>query len=124
MRKNLRLDRLNPEETYSITLLCNKCHDIFHLPDDILPGTNILKHRIPVTDPTPVCSRIYRFPEIHKQEVNTQISKLLKQGIIRLSVTPYNSPLWVVPKKRGASNTQKWRIVIDYRKLNNVIYSR
>lgn len=39
---------------------------------------------------------------------------MLNDGIIRLS----SSPVWLVPKKADASGLQKWRIVIDYRKLN------
>ncbi|XP_048515211.1 uncharacterized protein LOC105692809 [Athalia rosae] len=34
------------------------------------------------------------------------------------SSSPYNSPVWVVPKKTDASGAKKWRIVIDFRKLN------
>lgn len=44
---------------------------------------------------------------------------MLKQEIIRPSISPYNSPLWVVPKKSDASGQRKWRVVTDYRKLNN-----
>lgn len=43
---------------------------------------------------------------------------MLKENIISPSSSPYNSPLWVVPKKIDNSGQQKWRIVIDYRKLN------
>lgn len=45
---------------------------------------------------------------------------MLKQGIIRESNSPYNSPLWIVPKKMDNSNIKKWRIVTDYRKLNEI----
>lgn len=41
-----------------------------------------------------------------------------KDGIIRASESPWNAPVWVVPKKKDASGKQKWRVVIDYRKLN------
>ncbi|XP_020294887.1 uncharacterized protein LOC109860298 [Pseudomyrmex gracilis] len=43
---------------------------------------------------------------------------MLEKRIIRESDSPYNSPLWVVPKKQDASGKTKWRLVIDYRKLN------
>ncbi|CAB0004672.1 unnamed protein product, partial [Nesidiocoris tenuis] len=43
---------------------------------------------------------------------------MLAQGIIRPSSSPWNSPLWIVPKKLDHSNIQKYRIVIDYRSLN------
>lgn len=45
---------------------------------------------------------------------------MLSQNIIRQSQSPWSSPLWVVPKKTDASGKRKWRIVINYRKLNNV----
>lgn len=90
------------------------------MPNDTLTSTKSIQHEISVTDKTPISSKIYRFPEVHKEEVSRQIEKMLKQGIIRPSVSPYSSPLWVVPKKPDASGQKKWRIVIDYRKLNDV----
>lgn len=44
-----------------------------------------------------------------------QISKMFKQDIIE----PSNSPVWIVPRKPGASRKVKWRVVIDYRHLND-----
>ena len=43
---------------------------------------------------------------------------MLDKGIIRESQSPYNSPLWVVPKKDDASGKKKWRVVVDFRQLN------
>lgn len=43
---------------------------------------------------------------------------MLDQKIIRPSASPWSSPIWVVSKKADASGKQKWRVVIDYRKLN------
>nr|XP_018911345.1 PREDICTED: transcription initiation factor TFIID subunit 1-like [Bemisia tabaci] len=55
---------------------------------------------------------------LHKAEIQKQIQSMLDQGIIRPSYSPWSSPLWVVPKKLDASGKPKWRVVIDYRKLN------
>nr|KAF7394482.1 hypothetical protein H0235_017077 [Vespula pensylvanica] len=35
-----------------------------------------------------------------------------------INVSPYNSPLWIVPKKADADDNKRWRLVIDYRMLN------
>ena len=43
---------------------------------------------------------------------------LLKEGKIVKSDSPWNSPLLVVPKKMGPDGKRKWRMVIDFRRLN------
>jgi hypothetical protein len=45
---------------------------------------------------------------------------MLYDGIIVPSTSPWNSPILVVPKKADASGKKKWRIVVDFRKLNIV----
>ena len=37
---------------------------------------------------------------------------------MQASESPYNSPLWVVPKKPDSQGNKRWRMVIDYRQLN------
>lgn len=61
-------------------------------------------------------------PKLHPTK-EKQIGQLLQDGIIRLSRSPYNAPVWIVPKKSDASGEKKYRIVIDYRKLNSVTIS-
>ncbi|CAK1590854.1 unnamed protein product [Parnassius mnemosyne] len=43
---------------------------------------------------------------------------MLEQGIIRPSESAWSSPIWIVPKKVDASGKTKWRLVVDFRKLN------
>ncbi|XP_045479182.1 uncharacterized protein LOC123684075 [Harmonia axyridis] len=45
---------------------------------------------------------------------------MLDQNILRPSNSPWNSPIWIVPKKMDASGKQKWRLVCDFRKLNEI----
>lgn len=118
IRKNLRLTHLNGEEAESITKLCLTYPDIFYLEGDKLTFTNQIKHEIRTTDDKPIFTKSYRYPHAQKIEVREQIGKMLEQGIIRHSNSPWSSPVWIVPKKLDASGNQKWRIVIDYRKLN------
>jgi len=69
-------------------------------------------------NPEPINTRPYRLPETQKAEIGKQVKKLLQKEIIGESNSPWYSPIWVVPKKVEASGQQKFRLVVDYRKLN------
>jgi hypothetical protein len=56
----------------------------------------------------PINTGPYRLPETQKREVEKQIKKLLQEGIIEESNSPWNSPMLVVPKKMDASGQQKY----------------
>lgn len=116
----IRCDHLNLEEKTRLRNICAKFQDVFYLEGDKLTHTETLQHEIRVTSETPIAVKNYRFPECHKQEVNKQIKDMLDQNIIRPSISPWSAPIWVVPKKQDASGKPKWRIVIDYRKLNEI----
>ena len=114
----LRTNHLNPEEKANLVALCSRYSDVFYIDGEKLTFTNKIKHRIRTTDEVPIHAKNYRYPFIHRQEVKSQIEKMLDQGIIRPSESAWSSPIWVVPKKVDASGKQKWRLVVDFRKLN------
>lgn len=114
----IRTEHLNQEEKRAIEKLCSKYEGIFQKENKKLSFTNVIKHEINTEDEKPTFTKSYRYPHIHKQEVEEQIMKMLDQGIIRPSYSPWSSPIWIVPKKVDASGKAKWRLVIDYRKLN------
>lgn len=115
----IRTKHLNSEEKQCIENLCIQYEDIFKKEDDELTFTNVVKHNIDLVDEKPIFTKSYRYPHIHKQEVEKQINDMLNQGIIRPSFSPWSSPIWIVPKKKDATGQVKWRMVIDYRKLND-----
>lgn len=54
----------------------------------------------------------YRFPPVHKQEIDNQVNNLLNKNIIEYSSSTYNPPLSIVPKysiKDPSSRLWKWR---------------
>ncbi|CAB0013283.1 unnamed protein product, partial [Nesidiocoris tenuis] len=114
----IRTDHMNAEERHKILNLVKEYKDVFHCDGNILSCTDKVSHQIRTTDEIPVYTRNYRYPEALKGEIDNQIKDMLAQGIIRPSSSPWNSPLWIVPKKLDHSNIQKYRIVIDYRSLN------
>jgi len=71
----LRLEYLN--ESGYVQRLIVKHNDIFHIPGNKL-GYNAIKHTIKTNDAQPVHTKQYRFPPMHKEEVNKQTKELLE----------------------------------------------
>jgi len=66
----------------------------------------------------------YRNPHSQQDEIQKQVQKLINDEIVEPSVSPYNSPLLLVPKKSlPNSENKKWRLVIDYRQINKKLLS-
>lgn len=81
-----------------------------------LPPARQFDHEIPlIPGSRPVNLRPYRYSPAQKDEIERQVSKMLEQGIIQPSCSPYASPVLLVMKK-----DLTWRFCIDYRHLNAI----
>lgn len=118
IRELLRLEHLNKEESEHVADIINRYSDLFRLPDDKLEFTSVLTHKIITTDNNPIQTKQYRFPPIHKEEIDKQLKDLLDNDVIRPSDSQYNSPLWIVSKKPDSRSNKRWRMVLDFRTLN------
>lgn len=96
-------------------------NDVFNVEGDKLSFTDDIYHiiRTPV-DSIPIHQKNYRLPQSQTEVIQDEVKKLIKDDIITLSKSPWNSPLLVVPKKPGPNNEKRFRMVIDYRKLNKI----
>lgn len=117
----IRTSHMNEEEKREILRLCYVYRDLFYSENIPLTFTHAVKHELRLTDDTPIFVRSYRQPPQQRNEIKNQVDNLLKQGIIRESVSPWSCPVHIVPKKPDASGKVKWRLVIDYRRLNDRI---
>ena len=115
-----RLEHLNAEEYQSLIKSINKHKDRFHLKGEKLPATNLLKHRIKTKNDDPIFVKQYRLPPCHKNEVKKQVEEYLEDGIIKPSISPYSNPVFIVPKKPDSQGNPRYRMVLDFRKLNEV----
>lgn len=119
-KNEYRLDHLNPEETEKLKKVLFEFSDIQYREGEKLTFTSTIKHSIHTKHEGVIYKKPYKYPQTFDQEVNKQIQEMIEQGIIRKSKSPYCSPIWIVPKKPDASNKQKYRLVIDYRDLNEI----
>lgn len=109
----------DPDKRWYLYNICRNYNDVFLLPEEKLSHTNARVFKLPLLNDSTINLRQYRIPEKHKQEVAKQVKKLLENDIIETSISPFNSPLLLVPKKSLENNTEKlYRLCIDYRKLN------
>lgn len=117
-------ENLNTEERLELLKIIEDYVDIFHIEGEELTCATDFKHYIPLyTDTAPIYIRPYKIPETQKKIVTEEVEKLLAQGIIQHSVSPYNFPLLLVPKKVGKDGIRKHRLCVDFRKLNDVTIS-
>ena len=75
--------------------------NIFQDPDSKLTFISSVKARLRTKDDDPIYIKSYPYPYGLKDEVEKQINKMIDDGIIVPSKSPYNSPLWIVNKKLG-----------------------
>ncbi|GFT57400.1 retrovirus-related Pol polyprotein from transposon 412 [Trichonephila clavipes] len=71
-------------------------------------------HRISLQHDYPIKCPIYKIPFNLRNEFRRQITDLEKAGIISKSNSQYNTPALFVKQK------EKWRLVLDFRKLNEI----
>ncbi len=68
-----------------------------------------------ITEGPPIRQRVRRLPLIKREQVEAEVDKMLEQGVIRPSQSPWASPVTLVPKKDGTT-----RFCVDFRRVNDV----
>lgn len=100
--------------------LCTEFHDIFHLENDKLTCNNFYKQELNITANESTYIKNYRLPFMQKKEIESQVQQLIKNDLIEPTVSNFNSPLILVPKKSN-DGTKKYRLCIDYRSVNRIL---
>lgn len=106
-------DALDEMQAKQVTNLCSKYKDVFSIAGE-LGETSLVQHDIELEpNAQPVVEALRRRPLIHRQEAEKQVKKMLEDGIIEESSSPWASAYVLVKKKSG-----EMRLCIDFRKLN------
>ena len=123
LAEKLKLDHLKGPHQAQLQKLCLEYADIFQLDDDPLSTTSIGRQKIHIKPGTvPVYKKPFRNPFHQRHLVREYVEKLKKQKIIEPSVSAWNAPLLLIPKKnKDEHGNRQYRVCIDYRGLNAVL---
>ena len=110
--KNLQINVPPSERPAYIDLLLRN-HDVFSKDKNDLGCATNAKHTIHLKNNLPIYVKQFPIPESYRQQLDLQVKEWLKMGVIIPTNSPYNSPIFIVPKKDGSP-----RYVLDFRKLN------
>lgn len=108
-------ENLTMEQQTLVKVLLQKNQKIFASSKDDLGQTGIVQHRIHTREALPCRQPPRRLPLSKKEAATEEVKRLLRQGIVEPSVSPWASPVVLVEKKDGS-----YRLCVDYRKLNAV----
>ena len=100
--------------------LCEKYPKVFSKSNEDIGRTQLITMDIDAGDSPPVSSRPYTLALKHHQWVQEEIETLERAGVITKSMSPWASPIVVVPKKSQPGEPPKKRLCIDFRKINNL----
>ena len=107
---------LSTDQQRELLALLHQYRDLFAIKDQPLGHTSAVKHTI-YTEGPPIRQPVRRQPLVLQDAIDEEVQKMLQQGIIHQSFSPWSSPVVMVRKKDGS-----WRFCVDYRKLNNVTH--
>ena len=112
---------ITAEETEAFNKLCEKHADVFSDNSGDIGRTPLIKMDIDTGENPPVCQRPYTLPLKHAEWVKKELNILEAAGIIVRSVSPWASPIVVVPKRSAPSEPPKRCMCVDYRALNKLL---
>ena len=80
----------------------------------------LIEMEIDMENHQPIASKPYTLPLKHYKWVQHEIETLEKAGIIERSISPWASPVVIVPKKSAKGEPPRRCMCIDYRRINKL----
>ena len=111
---------ITPGTRSAFDALCEKYPKVFSKGNEDIGRTQLVTMDIDMGDSPPVSSRPYTLALKHHKWVQEEIETLERAGVITKSMSPWASPIVMVPKKSQPGEPPKKRLCIDFRKINDL----
>jgi len=109
---------MNCKQVNQLKQLIYKYRNIFQWSEFDVGKTDIIEHEIDTGTKSPIRQKQYKLPVSAQNEIKKQIESMLKNGIIETSNSPWCSPILIV-KKKSEDGSERYRLCIDFRKVNS-----
>ena len=120
-RKVLLEDKnISPKTQKAFDKLCEKYDDIISKNSGDIGKTMLVEMEIDTGNHPPIASKPYTLPLKHYEWVQKEIETLERAGIIERSISPWESPVVIVPKKSAPGEPPRRRMCLDYRRINKL----
>ena len=113
--ENVKIGTVPESAQLDIKKLLEEFSDIFASESTPLGQTQNVEFDIDTGSSPPVAQQKYRTPYFLRSEMRNIIDKNVQNGLMEPCSSPWAAPTLLVRKSNG-----KWRLVCDYRRLNNV----
>ena len=100
--------------------LKEKYPKVFLVSSQDIGHTNLVTMHVDTGDNPPICQKPYTLPLKHYSWVQQEIKTLEHAGVIKKSISPWASPIVVVPKKSAPGEPPRYRMCVDFRKINEL----
>ena len=94
---SLPTTKLSNDQVTQLKSLVAEFPDVFALSDAELGCLNSIKHSIDTGDYVPIKQQPYRTPIVRRALISEMVNNMRKQGIVQPSVSPWASPIVLVP---------------------------
>ena len=112
---------ISEEHQKAFKELCKGFKNIFPVGLSDIGKTPLVEMEIETGDSPPITQKPYTFPLKHAEWVQKELEILEKAGVIVRSVSPWASPIVVVPKRTAPGDPPKRRLCVDYRAINSLL---
>ena len=120
-RKVLLEDKnISPKTQQAFDKLCKKYDDIISKNSGDIGKTMLVEMEINTRNHPPIASKPYTLPLKHYEWVQREIETLERAGIIEIRISPWASPVVIVPKKSTPGEPPRRRMCVDYRRINKL----